>query len=52
MLPRPDDPAGSVSDPVAAPGAIEIELPGGARVQIVGTADAATLRLVLDALAR
>ena len=39
-------------DPVTVSGAIDIELPGGARVRIGGTADAATLRLVLDALAR
>lgn len=52
MLPRPSDPTGPASDPVAASGAIDIELPGGARVRIGGTADAATLRLVLDALAR
>jgi len=52
MLPRPDDPVGPVTNPVAASGAIDIELPGGAKVRIGGTADPATLRLVLDALAR
>ena len=51
-LPGPAILLGPAPDPVAASGAIDIELPGGARVRIGGGADAATLRLVLDALAR
>ena len=39
--------------PVAksSPGLIEVELPGGARLRIGGGADAAALKVVLDALA-
>lgn len=36
--------------PAPAAGTIEVELPGGAKLRIIGTAEAATLRLVLGAL--
>jgi len=53
-LPLPATPVadGAVADTARPGGAaqIEVDLPGGARVRVHGTADAGTLRLVLDAL--
>lgn len=39
-----------VAPPPPVTGTIEVELPGGAKLRITGTAEAAMLRLVLDAL--
>jgi len=44
-------PAASLPLSVAG-GTIEVELPGGGKLRIAGAADAATLRLILDTLAR
>lgn len=48
-LPSPSPRAGAPAA-LAETGTIEVELPGGGKLRIAGAADAATLRLILDAL--